>query len=80
MANYLPFFKICKARKPKPKTMLKSVEVPIQDINKCITEHKKGFEDGGLKNVTIGHNICAGSWTSRFNRAHSCQVRFRMQK
>ena len=73
MANYLPFFKICLARKRKPKAMLKSVGVPLQDINKCIKDYQ-GLLNGAPKNVTIGNNICAG-----FVGQDSCQVRFRMQ-
>ena len=60
--------------------MLKSVDVPILDINKCVYEYKK---DAERKNYTSafsgkyvdGMNICAGE----LGKA-GCQVRFEMQK
>jgi secreted trypsin-like serine protease len=46
--------------------MLRSVEVPIQDITKCIKEHRKANDT--IPNIE--ENICAG----RLGK-DSCQVR-----
>ena len=75
MANYLPFFKICKDRGNNygynDPNMLRSVEFPMQDITKCIKEYRKtGY---GIPNIE--ENICGGILGK-----DSCQVRFRMKK
>jgi hypothetical protein len=51
--------------------MLRSVEVPIQDITNCIKEHRKA--NNPIPNIE--ENICAG----RLGK-DACLVRFRMQK
>ena len=54
--------------------MLKSVDVPILDINKCVKEYPRAVAFNSPKYVD-GMNICAGELGKS-----GCKVRFKMQK
>ena len=69
IADHLPCFsKICKESKYRdPFGLLKSVDIPIRDIDKCKKEYQEYAEENNLNllnpfgiNYVDGMNICAG--------------------
>ena len=53
--------------------MMRSVNLPIQDINKCKKEYE--IEDGSFSDTSI----CAGGESSD-NPKNACKVRFKLKR
>ena len=72
------FFSICK--ESDPSGLLRSVDVPIRDIDKCRKEYQEYAKENTISNpfginYVNGMNICAGEAGKGI-----CSVRFIIQK
>ena len=76
IVDHLPSFFKCKEHSSYPFGLLRSVDVPIGDFDKCKKEYQKHAEENNYPNpfdkfYVDGMNICAGE----AGKGH-CNVRF----